>query len=96
MYCLRPASTCVEQLLARALRDVANGALGGIDAAEGELLSGVVAGLFEGVVAEAPAVAVVMLDSHAVLSGEGLEGVFGPPQSPRMNRRCGGGRSEGG
>jgi hypothetical protein len=46
----------VEQLLACALREVADGALGdailkmGIDAAEGELLLGVVAGLFEGVV----------------------------------------------
>jgi hypothetical protein len=35
----------------------------GIDAAEGELLSGVVAGLLEGVVEESPIVAVVMLDS---------------------------------
>jgi len=48
----------------------------GIDTAEGELLSGVVAGLLEGVVIESPIVAVVMLDSHAVLGGEGLEGAF--------------------
>jgi hypothetical protein len=59
----------VEQLLVCALREVADGALGdailemGIDAAEGELLSGVVAGLLEGVVEESPIVAVVMLDS---------------------------------
>jgi hypothetical protein len=73
----------VEQLLACALREIADRALGdailevGIDAAEGELLSGVVAGLLEGVVIESPIVAVVMLDSHAVLGGEGLEGAFG-------------------
>jgi len=73
----------VEQLLACALREVADGALGdailemGIDAAEGELLSGVVAGLLEGVVEESPVVAVIMLDSHAVLGCEGLEGTFG-------------------
>ena len=73
----------MEQLLACALREIADRALGdailevGIDAAEGELLSGVVAGLLEGVVIESPVVAVVMLDSHAVLGGEGLEGAFG-------------------
>jgi hypothetical protein len=73
----------VEQLLACVLREVADGSLGdailemGIDAAEGELLSGVVAGLLESVVEESPVVAVIMLDSHAVLGGEGLEGAFG-------------------
>ncbi len=73
----------MEQLLARALREVANGPLGdailkmGIDAAEGELLSGVVAGLPEGVVVESPIVAVVMLDLHAMLGGKGLGGAFG-------------------
>jgi hypothetical protein len=49
----------------------------GIDTAEGELLSCVVAGLLEGVVIEAPVVAVVVLDPHAVLGSEGLEGAFG-------------------
>ena len=45
----------MEQLLARSLREIADGALGdailevGIDAAEGELLSSVMAGLLEGV-----------------------------------------------
>ena len=73
----------MEQLLARALQEIADGALGdailemSIDSAEGELLSRVVAGLFEGVVIESPIVTVVMLDLHAVLDGEGLEGVFG-------------------
>ncbi len=83
MHCLRPASTCVEQLLASALGEVADGALGdailevGIDAAEGELLSRVVAGLLEGVVEEVTVVTVVVLDLHTVFSGEGLEGTFG-------------------
>ncbi len=66
VHCLRPASACVEQLLPRALGEVADTALGdpilkmGIDAAEGELLLGLVAGLFEGVVLEAAIVAMVM------------------------------------
>ncbi len=83
MQCLRPASACVEQLLARALREIADGALGdpflkmGIHAAEGELLSRFVAGLPEGVVVEAPDVAVVVEYPHAVLSGKCLEGAFG-------------------
>jgi hypothetical protein len=64
----------MEQLLASALGEVADGALGdailevGIDATEGELLSCVVAGLLEGVVVEAPVVAVVVLDPHACLA----------------------------
>ena len=83
MHCLRPASACVEQLLACAFREISDRALGdailemSIDSAEGELLSRVMAGLFEGVVLEVPIIAVVMLDSHAVLGGEGLEGAFG-------------------
>ncbi len=60
-----------------------DGALGdpilkmGIHAAEGELLSRFVAGLFEGVVLEAPIVAVVVEYPHAVLGNECLEGEFG-------------------
>ncbi len=82
MHCLWPASACVEQLLASALGEVVYRALGdailevGIDAAEGELLSCDVAGLLEDVVVEVPVVAVVILDPHAVLGGEGLEGTF--------------------
>ncbi len=70
----------MEQLLASTLGEVADRALGdailevGIDAAEGELLSCIVAGLLEGVVVEVPIVAVVMLDPHAMLGGKGLEG----------------------
>jgi len=73
----------VEQLLARALREITDGALGdailevGIHAAEGELLSCVVAGLLEGIVVEAPVVAVVVEYLHAVLDSECLEGAFG-------------------
>ena len=83
MYCLRPASACVEQLLARALREIADGALSNailevdIDTAEGELLSSVMAGLLEGVVVEAPIVTVVVLYPHTVLGGGCLEGAFG-------------------
>ncbi len=66
-----------------ALREITDRALGdailevGIDSAEGELLSHVVAGLLEGVVLEAPIIAVVVEDLDAVLSGECLEGAFG-------------------
>ncbi len=73
----------MEQLLARALQEVADGALYdpilkvGIDAAEGELLSRFMTGLFEGVVLEAPIVAVVVEYPHAVLGGKCLEGAFG-------------------
>ena len=90
MHCLRPASACVEQFLARALQEVADGALYdpilkvGIDAAEGELLSRFMAGLFEGVVLEAPIVAVVVEYPHAVLGGECLEGAIGS----KIFRRC--------
>ncbi len=74
---------CVEQLLASAFGEVVDGALGdailevGIDAAEGELLSRIVAGLLEGVVEEATVVAVIVLDLHTVFGSKGLEGAFG-------------------
>ncbi len=83
MHCLRPASTCVEQLLASAFGEVADGVLGdailevGIDAAEGELLLRIVAGLLEGVVEEVTVATVVVLDLHTVFGGKGLEGAFG-------------------
>ncbi len=73
----------MEQLIACALREIADRALGdailevGIDAAEGELLSRVVAGLSEGIVLETPVIAVLVEDFHAVLGGECLEGAFG-------------------
>jgi hypothetical protein len=83
VHCLRPASTCVEQLLASAFGEVADGVLGdailevGIDAAEGELLLRIVAGLLEGVVEEVTVATVVVLDLHTVFGGKGLEGAFG-------------------
>ncbi len=83
MHCLRPASACVEQLLACALREIADRALSnailevGIHSTEGELLSCVMAGLSEGIVLETPVIAVVVEDLHAVLGGKCLEGAFG-------------------
>ena len=83
MHCLRPASACVEQLFACALREIADGALGnailevGIHAAEGELLSRIMAGLLESVVVEVPVVAVVVEYLHVVLGGKCLEGALG-------------------
>ncbi len=73
----------MEQLLACALQEIADGALGdailevGIHAAEGELLSQIMAGLLEGIVVKAPVVAVVVEYLHVVLGGECLEGAFG-------------------
>ena len=49
----------------------------GVYATEGKLLACVVACLLEGIVGEAPIVAVVVLDPNAMLSSEGLEGTFG-------------------
>ncbi len=69
-------------MLACALGEVADGALGdailevGIYATEGKLLVCVVACLPEGIVREAPIVAVVVLDPNAMLGSEGLEGTF--------------------
>ena len=70
-------------MLACALGEVADGALGdailevGVYATEGKLLACVVACLPEGIVGEAPIVAVVVLDPNAMLGSEGLEGAFG-------------------
>ena len=70
-------------MLACALGEVADGALGnailevGVYATEGKLLACVVACLLEGIVGEAPIVAVVVLDPNAMLGSEGLEGAFG-------------------
>jgi hypothetical protein len=49
----------------------------GVYTTEDKLLAGIMVCLFEGVVRETPIVAVIVLDPNAVLSGEGLEGVFG-------------------
>ncbi len=81
--CLWPASARVQQLLARALQEIADGALGdailevGVYATEGELLACFVACLPEPIVGESTIVAVIMLNFYDVLGGEGLEGTFG-------------------
>ncbi len=73
----------VQQLLARALQEITDGALGdailevGIYATEGELLARIVARLLECIVRESTVVAVIMLNFYAVLGGEGLKGMFG-------------------
>ncbi len=77
-----PLSPGVQQLLACALREVVNAALGdavlkvSVDATKGKLLVHIVARLFESVVGEAPSVAVIVLDPNAVLGSEGLKGAF--------------------
>ena len=77
-----PLSPGVQQLLACALGEVVNAALRdtilevGVDATKGKLLSSVVTCLFEGVVGEAPIVAVIVLDFNAVLSSKGIKGTF--------------------
>ena len=73
----------MQQLLARALRQVANRALGnsilemGVHAAKGELLSRLVACLSEGVVLESAIVAMIVQNFNTVVSGELLEGTLG-------------------
>jgi hypothetical protein len=83
VHCLRPASASVQQLLARALQEVADGLLGDailkvcVNATEGKLLVLFVAGLFERVIGKLPIVAMVMLNFYAILGGKGLKGSFG-------------------
>ncbi len=49
----------------------------GVDAAEGELLVALLAGLLEGVVGKAAIVSMVVADSDAMLSSELLERALG-------------------
>ena len=83
MHCCRPSSTSVQQLLARALGEVADCALGdailemSVDPAEGESLLCILAGLCERVVLESAIVAVIVCDFYAVVSGELFEGALG-------------------
>jgi hypothetical protein len=73
----------MQQLLARALRKVADGLLGNailkvcIHPTEGMLLVLFVAGLFECIIRKTPVVTMVMLNFYAVLGGKGLKGTFG-------------------
>jgi hypothetical protein len=81
--CLQPASASVQQLLACALREIADGALGdailamGVYATEGELLACFMACMLERIVRESTVVAVIMLNFYAMLGGKGLKGMFG-------------------
>ncbi len=83
MNCLQPASASVQQLLVRALQEIADGALGnailkiGIYATEGDLLARFVARLLERIVEELTVVAVIMLNFYTMLGGKGLKGTFG-------------------
>ena len=73
----------MQQLLACAFEDVADGALGdailkvGVHATEGKLLACIMTCLFEGVVGKSPIVTVVVVDSDTVFGRKGLEGAFG-------------------
>ncbi len=73
----------MQQLLVRALREIADGAIGNailevsVYTTEGELLARIMARLLERIVGESIIVAVIMLNFYAVLGGEGLEGAFG-------------------
>ena len=83
MNCCRPAGARVQELLARAVRQVANRAFRdpilemGVHAAQSKSLSRSLACLFEGVVLESAIVAVVMRNFDAVVGGELLEGALG-------------------
>ena len=78
-----PLSPGVQHLLACALGEVANAALGnailevGVYATEGKLLVRIMTCLFEGIVGELPIVTVVVLDSDTVFGSKGLKGAFG-------------------
>ena len=73
----------MQKLLACTLRQVANCVLCnsilkmGLHAAKGELLSLVLACLFEGIVRKSPIVAMMVQNFNAVVSGDLLEGTFG-------------------
>ena len=77
-----PSLSGVEQLFSSALGEVADGLLGnpnlemGVDAAEGESLTGLLACRLKIVVSKAAVIAVVMFDANAVLIGESFEGMF--------------------
>ena len=80
---LRAIKPCCQQLLAYALGEVTNAALGnailevGVHATEGKLLARVLACLFKGIVGESPIVTVVVLDSDTVFGSKGHKGAFG-------------------
>jgi len=79
---LRPALPRVQELLASALGEVANGSLSdailevSIDPTKGELLALGFACLTEETVSEASVVAVVVGNANAVFGGKALEGAL--------------------
>ncbi len=79
----RPLVPCVEQLLSRALTEVANGLFGysilkmSIDATEGKSLICTCARVLEVIIGELTIVAMVVKNSHAMLFGKVLEGSLG-------------------
>ena len=81
--CRQPAGTCMQKLLARTLQQVANQALCDsilkmcVHTAKGELLSCVLACLFEGVVRKSLIVAMIVQNFNAMVSGELLDGALG-------------------
>ncbi len=97
MDCCRPASPGMQQLLACALREVADCVLGnpilemGVHATKGELLAALLARLLEGVVRKSSVVAVIMQNFYAVFGSKlfervlGLEGLLGGKIKHEMN-----------
>jgi hypothetical protein len=83
MHCRWPALVCMQQLLAGAVGEVADGAFCGsilemgVDAAEGELLVALLAGLLEGVAGKSAIVAIVVADGDAMLGSKLLERSLG-------------------
>ncbi len=83
MHCRWPALARMQQLLAGAVGEVADGAFCnsilemGVDTAEGELLVALLAGLFEGVVGKSAIVAMVVADGDAMLGSKLLEHLLG-------------------
>ena len=80
---LRPALPRVEELLASALGQIANGSLGDailemrVDPTKGKLLVLTVACVAKEGICKSSVVAMVVSDANAMLSGKALEGSFG-------------------
>ncbi len=85
---LRPLLPCVQELLASALGEVADGSLGdailevSIDPAKRELLALGFSCLTEEAVGKSPVVTVVVGDMNAMLSGKALERPLGVNRFP--------------
>ncbi len=79
----QPLVPCMEQLLSRALTEVANGLFGysilkmSIDATEGKSLICTCARVLEVIVGKSAIVAMVVKNLHAMLFGKVLEGSLG-------------------